>query len=452
MVPTLTITPADALIDVPRQIRVEHVEPGQTVEITTLTRRNGVLWQAQAAYTAGDDGAVDLTRDAPVSGDYKGLAPMGLIWSQSPVDSPSREHFNHPVTDALVTDVVARVAGAQAQASFTQRLALDGVTRHEVREEGLVGTLYLPAGSKPGSHPAVMILNGSGGGINEPRAALYASRGYAAFALAYFKAPGLSDYISNTPLEYFQTGMRWLRSKVQPKNDFVAISGQSRGGELVLLLGATFPKEVSAVVAYVPGAVVHSGQNACDPKIGREGPTWLLGGKAIPHVWENNRTATWAPFDEGPSPHRHEKAILTALQDPDAVARARIKVEDIEGPVILLSATDDGSWPSSLYSKMVQDKLAEVKHPYPVEWLDYENGGHSILFPYVPTTQLVYAHPVSGKISTSGGNPKDNARADQESWEGVKKFLDAAVKARAASAAAAASAGPDSASTSGNAG
>lgn len=439
MAPTLTITPADALIDVPRQIRVEHVAPGATVEITALTRRNGVVWQAQAAYTAGEDGVVDLTREAPVSGDYTGLSPMGLIWAQSPEDGKSREYFNHPVTDVLVTDVVARVEGAEARASFTQRLASDGVTRVEVREEGLVGTLYLPAGSAPGSHPAVMILNGSGGGINEPRAALYASRGYAAFALAYFKAPGLSDYISNTPLEYFQTGLRWLRKKVQPKHDFVAISGQSRGGELVLLLGATFPKEVSAVVAYVPGAVVHSGQNACDPKIGREGPTWLLGGKPIPHVWENNRTATWAPFDEGPAPHRHEKAILTALQDPDAVARARIRVEDIEGPVMLLSGTDDGSWPSSLYSKMVQDKLVEVQHPYPVKWLDYENGGHSILFPYVPTTQLVYAHPVSGKISTSGGNPKDNARADQESWEGVTSFLDAAVKAKGAAAAKAAS-------------
>ncbi len=435
MAPTLTIAPADALIDVPRQIRVEHVAPGATVDITALTRRNGVLWQAQATYTAGEDGVVDLTRDAPVSGDYAGLSPMGLVWSQSPEDGKSREYFNQPVTDALVTDVVARVAGAEARARFTQRLAADGVTRLEVREEGLVGTLYLPAGSAPGSHPAVMILNGSGGGINEPRAALYASRGYAAFALAYFKAPGLSDYISNTPLEYFQTGLRWLRKKVQPKHDFVAISGQSRGGELVLLLGATFPKEVSAVVAYVPGAVVHSGQNACDPKIGREGPTWLLGGKPIPHVWENNRTATWAPFDEGPAPHRHERAILTALQDPDAVARARIRVEDIEGPVMLLSGTDDGSWPSSLYSKMVQDKLVEVQHSYPVQWLDYENGGHSILFPYVPTTQLVYAHPVSGKISTSGGNPRDNARADQESWEGVKTFLDAAVKAKGAAAA-----------------
>ncbi|MCG7324624.1 acyl-CoA thioester hydrolase/BAAT C-terminal domain-containing protein [Achromobacter sp. ACRQX] len=437
MAPTLTITPADALIDVPRQIRVEHVAPGATVEITALTRRNGVVWQAQAAYTAGEDGVVDLTREAPVSGDYTGLSPMGLTWAQSPEDGKSREYFNHPVTDALVTDVVARVEGAEARASFTQHLASDGVTRVEVREEGLVGTLYLPAGSAPGSHPAVMILNGSGGGINEPRAALYASRGYAAFALAYFKAPGLSDYISNTPLEYFQTGLRWLRKKVRPKHDFVAISGQSRGGELVLLLGATFPKEVSAVVAYVPGAVVHSGQNACDPKIGREGPTWLLGGKPVPHVWENNRTATWAPFDEGPAPHRHEKAILTALQDPDAVARARIRVEDIEGPVMLLSGTDDGSWPSSLYSKMVQDKLVEVQHPYPVKWLDYENGGHSILFPYVPTTQLVYAHPVSGKISTSGGNPKDNARADQESWEGVTSFLDAAVKAKGAAAATA---------------
>lgn len=434
MAPTLHISPADALIDVPRQIRVEHVAPGATVEITALTRRNGVLWQAQAAYTAGEDGAVDLTRDAPVSGDYTGLAPMGLIWAQSPDDGKSREYFNQPVTDALVTEVVVRVEGGEARGSFTQRLAADGVTRVEVREDGLVGTLYLPAGSAPGSHPAVMILNGSGGGINEPRAALYASRGYAAFALAYFKAPGLSDYISNTPLEYFQTGLRWLRRKVQPLHDFVAISGQSRGGELVLLLGATFPKEVLAVVAYVPGAVVHSGQNACDPKIGREGPTWLLGGKPIPHVWENNRTATWAPFDEGPAPHRHEKAILTALQDPDAVARARIRVEDIEGPVMLLSGTDDGSWPSSLYSKMVQDKLTDVRHPHPVQWLDYENGGHSILFPYVPTTQLVYAHPVSGKISTSGGNPKDNARADQESWEGVKTFLDAAVKAKGAAA------------------
>jgi len=427
MTATLTITPSDALIDVPRRVCVAHAPPGQTVEITTTTPRAGVVWQSRATFRVADDGTVDLTRDAPIAGGYEGVSPMGLIWSQAPQGEGERELFNAPVSEPLLSEVVLRTEnGEQVRANFTQRLVSGGVTRVDVREDSLVGTLYLPPEPEP--HPAVMILNGSGGGINEPRAALYASRGYAAFALAYFKAPGLSDYISNTPLEYFQTGLRWLRQTVKPKHDFVALSGQSRGGELVLLLGATFPKAVSAVLAYVPGAVVHSAQNACDPKIGREGAAWLLDGKPLPHVWENNRTASWKPFDEGSPPHRHDKAIRTALQDADAVARARIRVEDIQAPVLLLSATDDGSWPSDVYAQMVRDKLVEVQHPYPVEWLNVEGGGHSILFPFVPTTQLVYAHPVSGKISTSGGNPRDNARANQESWETALRFLDAAVK------------------------
>ncbi|OZI57704.1 acyl-CoA thioesterase/bile acid-CoA:amino acid N-acyltransferase family protein [Bordetella genomosp. 4] len=435
---TLSITPIDDLIDVPRQIRVAHLTPGEVVEISTRTIRDAVAWTSQAQFRADENGIVDLTRDAPVagSGSYDEVSPMGLIWSQAP-ESASRNVFNTPVTEPLVTQVSVRGTDVSIEGELVQRLAADGVTRREVREEGLVGVLYLPPG--PGPHPAVMILNGSGGGFNEPRAALYASRGYAALSLAYFKAPGLSDYISNTPLEYFKTGLDWIRRELKPAHDFVAISGQSRGGELVLLLGAAFPEAVSAVVAYVPGAVVHSGQNACDPKIGREGPTWLLGGKPVPHVWEGNRTATWAPFDEGPAPHRHEKAILTALQDPEAVARARIPVERIQGPVMLLSGTEDGSWPSTLYSRMVRDSLREANHPYPVQWLDYEGGGHTILFPYVPTTQLVYAHPVSGRISTSGGSPSPNARADAESWPGVLAFLRDAVATRASGAAGKAS-------------
>jgi len=431
--PVLDITPADALIDEARRITVRGLRPGEIVTLTTQTPRGrGVLWASQAAFAADADGTVDLGRDAPVSGSYEGISPMGLLWSQCPVDVPSRELFHADATQPLRTQVVVEAGGGEARAELVQRLAAPGVTRRELREDGLVGTLYLPPG--PGPHPAVMVLNGSGGGINEPRAALYASRGYAALALGYFKAPGLSDYISNTPLEYFERGLRWMHAKLRPAHGFVALSGQSRGGELVLLLGATFPELVSAVIGYVPGAVVHSAQNAADPAIGREGPAWLLGGKPLPHVWENNRTASWAPFDEGPAPHRHERAILTALQDPDAVARARILVERIRGPMMLLSGSDDGSWPSSLYSRMVADKLAECGHPHEVAHLDFEAAGHAILFPYVPTTQMVYAHPVSGRISTTGGTPAANAVADEQSWAGVRAFLGRAVAARPATA------------------
>ncbi|AKC72703.1 palmitoyl-CoA hydrolase [Pandoraea oxalativorans] len=457
---TLTATPADALIDVPRHLVVRGATPGAHITLAARTARaGGVVWHAHATFVADAEGVVDVSRDAPVSGSYQGVSAMGLIWSQVPEDGESRDVFPQPVIAPLVTTVFAQeadvghvgshdhgsarasaalaadVASAQAptsrvsSVSFTQRLAAEGVTRRDVREDGLVGTLYLPPGEGP--HPAVMILNGSGGGINEPGAALYASHGYAAFALGYFKGPGLPDYISNTPLEYFKQGLDWLRRTVRPAHDFVALSGQSRGGELVLLLGATFPEAVSAVIGYVPSALIHSAQNACDPAIGREGPTWLLDGKPLPHIWENNRTASWAPFDEGPPPHRHAKAMLTALDDADAVERARIPVEKIRGPVMLLSAQDDGSWPSSLYSRMVTERLATHAHPYVVEHLDFDRAGHAIVFPFVPTTQLVYAHPVSGKISTGGGEPDANAIADERSWAAVQAFLAQAVAERA---------------------
>jgi dienelactone hydrolase len=429
----ITVSPTDDLIDVPRRILVTGAVPGELVQVEASTERAGVMWRSSAQFVADAAGHVDLTLAPAVAGDYSGISPMGLLWSQQPLQAGKRELFPRDVQQPLTTSLqahavaAAETVAAPASASLVQRLCGSGVIRREVREQGLVGTLFLPPG--PGPHPAVMIVNGSGGGINEPRAALYASRGYAAFALAYFKAPGLSDYISNTPLEYFARGLDWLRATVQPLGNFVAISGQSRGGELVLLLAATFPDKVSAVLAYVPSALVHSGQNAADPAVGREGPTWLLNGQPLTHQWENNQHASWAPFDQGPPPHRHALAMLTALQDKEAVARARIRVEQIQAPVLLLSATDDGSWPSSVYCQMVSDKLAEVTHAWPVEWHDYQDAGHAILFPHVPTTQLTYAHPVSGRISTGGGVPAANAHADRHAWQHAQAFLQNALHA-----------------------
>lgn len=431
----LSVTPAQALIDVPRRIVAAGLLPGERVTLRSRTVRGpGVVWEAAADFVVAADGTVDLTRDAPVAGSYEGVSAMGLLWSQVPQDGRApREVFAVEPSDALHTTVSLERPGGQGSepvltAELTQWLAAPGVTRREVREGGLVGTLFTPAPRADGlSPPVVVVLNGSGGGINEPRAALYASHGYAALALGYFKAPGLPDHISNTRLEYFEQALEWVHHSLRPHGGQVVLSGQSRGGELVLLLGSMFPQWVSAVIAYVPGAVVHSAQNACDPALGpdsRNGPAWLYRGEPLPHLWENNRTATWQPWDEGPEPRRHANALLTALQDPQAVARAAIAVERIAGPVMLLSASDDGSWPSSLYSRMVVDRLARHGHPHAVEHLDFEGAGHSIVFPFVPTTQLVYAHPVSGRRSTTGGAPAANARADAESWPAVRAFLD----------------------------
>ena len=93
----------------------------------------------------------------------------------------------------------------------------------------------------------------------------------------------------------------------------------------------------------------------------------------------------------------------------------------------MLSGTDDGSWPSSVYSQMVKDKLQEVGFAYDVQWVDTPDAGHSIIFPYVPTTQLTYTHPVSKRISTSGGRADRNALSNEDSWNTIKPFLQKAV-------------------------
>lgn len=88
-----------------------------------------------------------------------------------------------------------------------------GVQRTEIRQDGVVGTLFLPPGEHkswsnysqiwsgrtvsseqhplywfpagPGPFPAMLDLYGMGGGLIEYRAALLASRGYASLSLAY---------------------------------------------------------------------------------------------------------------------------------------------------------------------------------------------------------------------------------------------------------------------------
>lgn len=424
----LIVTPADALIDQARRITVSGAAPGATVVIETRTPRSDHLWFSRAVFRADDAGRVDLTRDAPLGGDYAGVSDMGLIWSQTCPTGGARDHvqFNARPDQPLVTDLTASSDGAQARAQMIQRLMAPGVTREAINDGGVVGVLYRPAGDQP--VPAVMFLNGSNGGVNEPRAALMASKGYAALTLAYFGYEGVQRYITNTRLEYFSEALDWLRAKVRPKDDFVAVSGQSRGGELALLLASTFPDKVSAVAGWVPSAFVHGGQAAADPAVGRDAPVWFLDGQPLPHIWQDNHAASWAPYDNGPEPRRNSLAMMTALGDPAACARARIPVERIRGPVLLVSGGDDGAWPSDLYSLMVANSLAAAGHQPPVTWVNWPEAGHSILFPHVPATRISSRHPVSGIMSTNGGTPVANAQANIGAWQAMQDWLAAATR------------------------
>lgn len=424
--PNLVVEPAAALIDVPRSIRLHHFPPHTSVRVRAeSTRGDGTVWRSHANFTTDAQGDVDLANAVPLaSSSYDHASASGLIWSLTLEEGKEGPRGDERIDPRTITLTATADDGAQASASLVQYVVAEGVTRREVNEDGVVGTVFTPAG--PGPHPVMVVLNGSGGGINEARAALYAAHGYTGFALGYFNAPGLPTYLSSTPLEYFDNALKWVRQHLSPANDFVAVAGQSRGAELALLLGATFGRAVSAVIGYVPSLVLHGTLRAGAPGQDPASPAWTYNGKPLPTVWHENRTADWSAFNSAVSPVRQSPSFESALRDPAAVERAAIPVELIKGPVLLLSGTDDGFWPSSDMADAIAERLRRARHPYPVEHLRYQDAGHSILFPFVPTTRIVKPHAVAKVDLTAGGTPSANAFANEDSWPKVLAFLAAA--------------------------
>jgi acetyl esterase/lipase len=305
-----------------------------------------------------------------------------------------------------------------ATATLELLLVSPEVIRTEVREKGLAGTFFRPAGK--GRSPGVIMLGGSGGGLFEPSAALLASRGYAVFALAYFNYEKLPTNLVEIPLEYFETALDWMRAQESVQGDRLAVMGMSRGGELALLLGATFPK-IKAVVAHVPSHVVWPGYSADSKDNGR--PAWTYKGKPVPYMstMPDRELVKLASIAD---PAVGTPFFALSLANTDAVRQAAIPVERIQGPVLLISGEDDKLWPSAYMANQVMKRLAEHKHPYPDKHFPYKGCGHMIGIPNMPAPSSRSIHPVSKVEMEMGGTPEPTAFAAWHSRQRVLEFLE----------------------------
>ena len=285
--------------------------------------------------------------------------------------------------------IKAEVDGKEMATAYTERLRMHpDVSKTPLDEEGLVGSLFTP--DAEGTYPALLVLGGSDGGIDIPRAAMLASHGYVTLALDYFGNSPLPAELNEIPLEYFKTAIDWLQTQEGVDADKIGVVGTSRGGELALLLGATYP-EITAVVGYVPSGLVINGISSTNPD---ETAAWTLNGTPIPFL------TSWETVEE-----------------------ATIPVEQINGPILLISGKDDQTWPSAALSEIAMDRLRENDHPYPYEHLSYEEAGHLIGLPYLPTTGGGFAHISTGQAFTLGGTPQGDTIASADSWAHVLTFL-----------------------------
>ena len=413
----------DLLIDEIPSMTVDGLGPGERVAIVAeMDDDDGVTWRSWAEFEADETGSIDLRVQPALGGSYDGVDEAGLYWSMTPHSSDDADPsgFASGALQPLAMSFRCQDRGSIAPATLTRRYIDPEVEVSEIREDGIVGTLFGPPGGGPA--PAVVTLGGSGGGMRGARetAALLASRGFVAMSLAYFAMEGLPDHLIDIPLEYFEKALTWLRDHEAVAGKPVALSGVSRGGELVLLLGSTYPELIDAIIAWVPSAVMWAGIGPGNTAIGS--PSWSLNGRPLPFMRDRVTPEQDAEIIEN-EPVALIRRYLINLEDRAAIRDAAIPVERIRCPLLLVSGDDDAMWPSTLMSEMVVERLAEHNHQYPYRHLRYEKAGHGIRPPHLPTTITAGRHPIRGFLVARGGEPAAHARAQQEVWPAALEFL-----------------------------
>src|SRR5690606_9472828 len=131
-------------------------------------------------------------------------------------------------------------------------------------------------------------------GLNPRLAAMLASRGYAALALAYFKYEGVPRAMVRIPLEYFDQALTWLGAQPGVDRNRLAFVGASRGGELTLLVASYLPR-VKGAVAIVPSHVMWGNAPDEEVPVGSQ-PSWSFKGKPLPYI----RPQVVESFDQFP--------------------------------------------------------------------------------------------------------------------------------------------------------
>lgn len=276
-----------------------------------------------------------------------------------------------------------------------------------IREDGLVAEYYA-ADPATASRGAVLVLGGSEGGLDGSRgiARRLAAEGLDALAVAYFGEPGLPTKLDMVPVEPVGRGLAWLQARPEGAEP-IAVVGVSKGAELALLT-ASRDGRIRAVVAGAPSSVVWQG---IDQTGGPTGGSWTAAGEAVPYV----------PYDMT----NGFRGIYSLYADSLAKAapEAEIPVERIAGPILLVSASDDGVWPAADMAGRIQARLSANAFAHPVESLVYDGAGHAVFgAPIAVVTPQMQA--IFGFL---GGTPEGLTVARADGWPKVVAFLKTAL-------------------------
>lgn len=338
---------------------------------------------AWADFQVGEDGKVNGGAAAPIGGTYRQADGLGLIWSGYVTGDPALPVAMPDGVEAVAADdetihLRVEVDGAiVAETALSLRRGREDTVMNTVRGPGFTGSFARPRDSV--GRPAVIVLHGSegGGGINRGRAQDLAAQGFVVLAIDYFASPseniaGIPAALRSIPLDPIADARAWLaaRPEVDPRR--IALAGTSRGAEMALL-AASHGLFDGPVLACVPSDLMWPGYG--DNNVTTEDyPSWTLRGEPLPFVpFIRDEFDRGRRFPTGTAAFR-----ASEVDHIDRLAAARIPVETIAAPVMLLGAEADTTWHSGEMARRIDIRRSEAGLADRTRTVVYAGAGHQI--------------------------------------------------------------------------
>lgn len=212
------------------------------------------------------------------------------------------------------------------------------------------------------SGTAMIVVTDSDGGIKWAKeiSKVFCDNGISCLAVAYWKEKNLPKSLSLIPIEIIAEAADYLKNRGYAK---IGVYGFSKGAEFALLAASHFP-QISFVIAVSPACCVFEGIKTSIIK----------------------NLIKYREFGFA----RQYRAVLSQNKNEDNT----IKVENINAPILLISAENDAQWCSKLMVELVAKRLQENNFAFNYHHEIYRTASH-ILCPV--KTKLRYAYKVERK-------------------------------------------------------
>lgn len=312
---------------------------------------------------------------APVAAAWRGVDPAGLFWSMRSVGDesiglPSPDHVR--VTADFDNDGVGDAEGV-----FALRRGIGDLEERVLGDELPGAFLLLP--ERPweravdGRLPVVVVLGGSEGGDIGARlsAPAFASRGYAAIGLSYVSVgasrnqtaeeldpseliEGLPQDFWNIPLESVELVRDWIAEQRELDAGRIVLHGTSKGAEFVLSAASRI-EGFAGVVAIVPTDAVVGGFGPGVDYTESPPSSFSWRGEPLPFMNYPEFVASpesWGALTTARFKSRDDlQAAFLAF--PEMYESARIPVEEIDEPVLLVGGGQDWLWESGAMAQSI---------------------------------------------------------------------------------------------------